>query len=500
MIICPNCSTENRGEARFCMGCGAALAAETSTVAAAPAAMPVPADPQPPDESAPAAVVDLSADTVQPSAPPPDEDSGELDEPDEPDDSSVAQAPDDALETPVAQFEAAVTDDDAGLEALAAPVPDQPAVDLASRAAGEPLSPGTVIDQRFTVIGLLEEGAGDRVYAASDQGACSQCGELVEPGDSFCGACGLELTGPATVRLQESTEAPDLSLPAIEADGRWFVVLPAEEETQQPEVVIQSWRLQVGQASDAGIVRELDEDSVFTLTLSGIYESRTETTVGLFIVADGIGGHEGGEVASKLAAQTIAQQVLQRIIWPILQGETLLPETLGDQLRQAVEVANRRIYDLRVERGSNMGTTLTMAVIVNSLAVIANAGDSRTYVWGPDGLMQLTRDHSLIGDLVASGQELPGAFYTHPERNLIYRSLGDRPQVDLDLFTLELEPGYRLVLCCDGVWEMIRNEGIEDVMLQEDHPQRAADMIVKWANDAGGEDNISVVIVNVEHQ
>ena len=202
----------------------------------------------------------------------------------------------------------------------------------------------------------------------------------------------------------------------------------------------------------------------------------------------------------KRQAQTIAQQVLQRIIWPILQGETLLPETLGDQLRQAVEVANRRIYDLRVERGSNMGTTLTMAVIVNSLAVIANAGDSRTYVWGPDGLMQLTRDHSLIGDLVASGQELPGAFYTHPERNLIYRSLGDRPQVDLDLFTLELEPGYRLVLCCDGVWEMIRNEGIEDVMLQEDHPQRAADMIVKWANDAGGEDNISVVIVNVEHQ
>ncbi|MCB0203865.1 MAG: protein phosphatase 2C domain-containing protein [Anaerolineae bacterium] len=481
------------------MACGAMLASEAPAEVADAFAISIPADLQPPGESPPADVADTRTEVVQTSAPPSYKTS---DEPADPIDSLVVEEPDDATDAPVVQHDLATNGEDADPATPVPPTPnpDEAVVNPVPGADSDPLPSGTVIDERYTIIALLHEGSEGRIYSASDPGTCGQCGGLVEPGDSFCGACGLEVTGPAVIRLHEIVEVPNEALPAVEVDGRWFVVLPVEEETQEAEDATPNWRLQVGQASDAGKIRELDEDSVFTLTLSGIYESRTETAVGLFIVADGIGGHEGGEVASKLAAQTIAQQVLQRIIWPILQGETLLPETLGNELGQAVEAANRRVYDLRVQRGTDMGTTLTLALVVDSLAVIANAGDSRTYVWGPDGLMQLTRDHSLIADLVASGEEPPDAFYTHPERNLIYRSLGDRPQVELDLFTLELEPGYRLILCCDGVWEMIRNEGIEDVMLQEDHPQRAADMIVKWANDAGGEDNISVVVVNVEQQ
>lgn len=163
-----------------------------------------------------------------------------------------------------------------------------------------------------------------------------------------------------------------------------------------------------------------------------------------------------------------------------------------------MQIANRQVYELRRERSSDMGTTLTMALVINGQAIIGNVGDSRTYVWGPDGLEQLTTDHSLIAALIAAGQEPPEAIYTHPQRNLITRSLGDRPQVEIDLFSLELEAGFRLILCCDGVWEMIRDEGIEEIMLQEDYPQRAADKIVQQSNNAGGEDNISVVVVAVE--
>lgn len=492
MINCPTCQTPNRAEARFCMGCGAKLAvdppvtaapefvaptlapaddaalpeeASTSPVEALPPVLPAAEEtPAPPmdalQEPAPA-VVDLPAETLQQPEPAGDE-----------------QAT--SLAAPVAL--AGETD----------AVPSAP--DAAPTLA--PLAAGAVIGGRFTVVALQQDEASDRIYSATDSRTCSQCGVLMEPGDRFCGNCGVEVTGPAVVRLQETAEAPEG--PATEAGGRWYEVLPAEAQTLPPGQTDTGWRLQVGQASDNGRVRELDEDSVFSLVMSGIYESQIETTVGLFIVADGIGGHDGGEVASKLAVQTIAQQVLQDVIWPILRGETLLVETLRDYLEQAVQTANRLIFELSRERSSDMGTTLTMALVINGLAIIGSVGDSRTYVWGPAGLEQVTEDHSLIAALIAAGQEPPEAIYTHPQRNLITRSLGDRPQVEVDLFAQQLEPGFKLVLCCDGVWEMIYDKGIEDILLQEDNPQRVADKIVEWSNNAGGEDNISVIIVAVE--
>jgi protein phosphatase len=110
----------------------------------------------------------------------------------------------------------------------------------------------------------------------------------------------------------------------------------------------------------------------------------------------------------------------------------------------------------------------------------------------------LTTDHSVVARMIADGQAEPEEIYTHPHRSVIYRSIGDKPLVDVDTAALPLEPGDRLILCCDGLWEMIYDEGIEDVMMQESDPQLACDQLVKRANLAGGEDNISVIVVQVE--
>lgn len=520
MTVCSNCGVENRPQARFCMNCGAALlppmAAEATEVAEE---VEIPAPPQEaamPDQAQP--FDGLGQPALQQSAEARLEAAAPLEA------SSTAEAPPDsdaplaepaetpeAFQEPPAQVGADAAPDEPA--ALSSAPKEEPALaepedveDVVPPSTGEPGSPplaaGTLLAGRFLIQeGTIEEASG-RIYRALDRGSCGNCGAAITPEDMYCSQCGVELSmvEATVVRLQESMEMPEPAAGLFEDGGLWYQIVPPEPEGAPASAPAPAtgWRLVVGQASHPGKVRELDEDSVLAVTMTGIYESVVAPTLGLFIVADGMGGHEGGEVASKLAVQVIAQHILQRIIWPELQGDVLLLETLDEQIREAFQQASKAIYELRRQRGSDMGTTVTMALVRNGLALIANVGDSRTYVWAAEGLLQLTRDHSLIADLIAAGQEPPEAIYTHPQRSLIYRNLGDSPTVEVDLFTLELEPGFRLILCCDGAWEMIRNEGIEEIMLQEQDPQRAAEMIVKWANDAGGDDNISAIVVGVE--
>ena len=155
------------------------------------------------------------------------------------------------------------------------------------------------------------------------------------------------------------------------------------------------------------------------------------------------------------------------------------------------------MYLERQKRDNDMGTTVTVALVIDWALYLAHVGDCRAYRWGQDGLQQLTTDHSIVAGMVAAGTIEPEEIYTHPQRSVIYRSIGDRPAVEVDLSTLSLYPDDRLVLCCDGLWEMIRNEGIEDVLLRESDPQTACEIMVEQANRAGGSDNISVIIVQL---
>jgi serine/threonine protein phosphatase PrpC len=239
-----------------------------------------------------------------------------------------------------------------------------------------------------------------------------------------------------------------------------------------------------------------NEDSLFALTLTAVANSVASPTLGLYIVADGLGGHLDGEVASRTACQVISSYLLELLGWPA--WEDILPtaDAVLETIEQAIQDANEHIYDLAAERECNMGTTLVLALVINDRVYIANVGDSRAYFWGRDGLRQITQDHSHVFTLYKNGLIEEDEIYAHPRRNEIFRSLGAADAVEVDFFQVSLTPGDLLLLCSDGLWEMLHSEGIADVLLMNlGDPQVTCDELVNSANAAGGDDNISVVAV-----
>lgn len=262
--------------------------------------------------------------------------------------------------------------------------------------------------------------------------------------------------------------------------------------------------LVVGYRTDVGQERSLNEDSLLTLDVAPVYRS-VSAPVGLYVVADGMGGHEAGDVASRVAVQVIAQQAVGEVFTPAVVGEAL-PE-VREWLVAAAQLANQVVYDQRKAAGTDMGTTLVMALFVGDTATVANVGDSRAYllksvdtihrIQEQGDVIQITTDHSLVERLVATGQITPAEALNHPQKNVIYRVIGDKPQVEVDLFEQQLVPGDALLLCSDGLSGMVSNEQILHIWRTSTSPQEACDRLVEVANQAGGVDNVTVVIVQV---
>src|SRR5579859_6000259 len=291
-----------------------------------------------------------------------------------------------------------------------------------------------------------------------------------------------------------------------------------------------SLKLQAASKTDVGRQREQNEDSPY------VYIS-DEQERGLFIVADGMGGYRAGEVASRLAVQKISE-ALKSFLVPISEQPTVkltplsdadladmstikldtgkigeqgtkqhktrkLTETptittIEDSLKAAVRQANRAIISYGEEQSGarGLGCTVTSALIQDDQAFIVNVGDSRTYLLRNGELTALTRDHSLVQRLVEEKQITPDDVYTHPQRNLIYRSLGaGHKSVEPDVFHQTLQHGDTLLLCADGLWEMVRRQDIITILQQEDDPQHLCDRLIDMANEHGGEDNITAVVV-----
>lgn len=229
--------------------------------------------------------------------------------------------------------------------------------------------------------------------------------------------------------------------------------------------------LQFGSRTDVGYVREQNEDSLLV-------------SPPLFVVCDGMGGHEAGEIASEIAIQTIASRA---------------PEDLdAEQLGQAVVEANLAvIHAAREGLGrEGMGTTCTAAMVDGTHLVIAQAGDSRAYLLHNGSLQQLTRDHSLVADLVESGEIDKSEARIHPWRSYITRALGLDPYMQPDLYELNIASGDRLMLCSDGLYSMVDDGVIAEIMGQQAHPQDIADELVEEALANGGSDNITVIVVD----
>jgi PPM family protein phosphatase len=288
-------------------------------------------------------------------------------------------------------------------------------------------------------------------------------------------------------------------------------------------------KLTAANKTDVGKQREQNEDKPYTL-ISEDSES------GLFIVADGMGGYQAGEVASKLAVEKISdalktffmplsEQPTVRLT-PLSEQETVklqptqpgeqtaaassqktrkLPETpiaknVEDALKAAIRQANKAILSYGEEQTSarGLGCTVTAAFVQDDTAYVANIGDSRTYLFRNGELAPLTRDHSLVARLVEAKQIEPEDVYTHPQRNLIYRSLGaGHKTVDPDVFHAHLQPGDSLLLCSDGLWEMVHDSDLVRVLREQHDPQKACDILIDLANANGGEDNITAVIVQM---
>lgn len=261
-----------------------------------------------------------------------------------------------------------------------------------------------------------------------------------------------------------------------------------EQATPQP------LRARTGYATDPGMIRDHNEDSLLAWDLRLVWDNRP-TNIGLYIVADGMGGHEGGEIASGMAIHTVAQTLVPTLLDPKLRNGPVSTATIAERLTQAVVQANAAIYEESVRRGNDMGTTLTMAVVVGDRAVVGNVGDSRTYLYRDGTLTRISKDHSLVQRLVDIGQIAPDDVYTHPNRNAILRSLGDNAEPEVDTFDVRLQPGDTLFLCSDGQWEMVRDPAMAAIISKHDAPPDACDELIRAANAAGGEDNIAAILV-----
>lgn len=513
---CPSCAREAKPGAKFCHHCGANLflavepnppepmePMEIKTEEEAPAFPDTVEAPAAESETAGPVVVSAAEEVVEEAAPPPLPLAGE-------DAEAQVEPPPIADEEPVVSIFREDDKEKAGLEAVSPPAepegPEAPEVEEKAEEVKTPVAPGTVLGGRYVVAKVLDIEEGEVLYRAYDMRRCQFCGwEENAPDAVYCGDCGAALLGRKASYLLRERPPAEEEEEGKEEEGsrvlRRFVendLLYTVLEEPKPEFLPVGLRLIVGQRSDPGLVRELDEDSLLSLTLSCNHLSRIGPMLGLYAVADGMGGHEGGEVASKLTTLTLANLLVQHIFLPELSGETCLEETIKHHLEKAVATVNDKVYLGRQKKGTDMGTTLTAALIKDDRAYLAHVGDCRAYLWGSEGFRQLTDDHSLVASMIASGMAEPEEIYTHPQRSVILRCVGDRPTVEVDIITQKLKTGDRLILCCDGLWEMIRNEGIEEVMLQETGPQAACDELVRRANQAGGEDNISVIVVQVE--
>ncbi len=235
--------------------------------------------------------------------------------------------------------------------------------------------------------------------------------------------------------------------------------------------------------TDVGQKRTVNQDFVFT----------SETPVGnlpnLFVVADGMGGHKAGDFASSYAVEVLLSTIRE--------DENSNPVKI---IRAAIETANTQLLREASdnEAMSGMGTTMVLVTIVGHYAYVANVGDSRLYLIDENKISQITKDHSLVEEMVRMGEISRDDARNHPDKNIITRALGAGRDVDVDFFDVRLTPGDILLLCSDGLSNMVPDEDIRQVILTSETLEEAGRRLVSMANDNGGRDNIAVVLVEPE--
>ncbi len=252
-----------------------------------------------------------------------------------------------------------------------------------------------------------------------------------------------------------------------------------------------------GAETDIGLRKSLNEDAykVWFTSIDG--EER-----GFFGVADGVGGEERGEVASKETLDRIFQR-----LYPLISNiERPEEEEIKESMEEAVKQTNTEILEIARENGlGKIATTLTMGIMIGEFLAVANVGDSRTYLHRNNELNLITKDHSLIEHLVSKGKldmedvKVPRSEKAKMHENVVTRAIGDKEVVEVDIFTAYLRKGDRLLLCCDGLTDLVTEEYINKTINDAASIDECCKLLVKAANDEGGKDNITVVMVQPDH-
>ena len=252
--------------------------------------------------------------------------------------------------------------------------------------------------------------------------------------------------------------------------------------------------LHVVERSDVGAIRDRNEDACFAFcSQSGGHAPMP--LFGLFVVADGMGGHFDGHKASEIVSRTFAGHVLDRLYLPLVQGNEGPRPPIQEVMEEAVHRANQALHMPDPEK--KMGTTLTAALIFGNRLFLVHVGDSRAYLLTErEGLQPVTTDHSFVQALQDAGQLTAEEAATHPDRNLLYRALMGEELETIDVFTQSLPERGVLVLCSDGLWGLIATPDMERVLAGEQPLPEKADELVNKALVAGGHDNITVVLVD----
>lgn len=277
---------------------------------------------------------------------------------------------------------------------------------------------------------------------------------------------------------------PEVSVDTKELDK---TTTPVDTKT----VGYSSPHITVGYGLSPGKQRNHNEDAFFTLTTMFSY-NESELPFGLYIVADGMGGHKNGEIASELAIRTVAGTILREIYTPLMSLDPQPSElSFREVLNNGIELANSEI----ITKSYGGGTTITAVLIVGDQMTIAHVGDSRVYSVSKNGLLEaLTRDHSLVKRLQELGQITPEEAAVHPQRNVLYRALGQGEPFEPEIISTKRPESGSLLVCSDGLWSIVGKEGMESIIKSGVSPQDICDRLIDAANEAGGPDNISAIL------
>jgi serine/threonine protein phosphatase PrpC len=299
--------------------------------------------------------------------------------------------------------------------------------------------------------------------------------------------------------LVTPTDRPAPDAPTAEVPAAGLVTTKLEQpgvtrniQDIEPFVGIPGKHLAYGINSDKGVVRQNNQDSLFAMLTSQV-GAQTMPDFGLFVVADGMGGHENGERASALAARIVGQHVLSNFYLKRLSGSDSDDLYLNEILTEALQKANEMVASETPEGG----TTVTAAAINGSMAYIAHVGDSRAYLITEEGIDQITHDHSLVQRLIDLDHLTPDEAAVHPQRNVLYRAIGQNDNLEIDTLVRRLPDGARLMLCSDGLWNMVNETELRHIITSAQTPQEACDRLIELANQNGGNDNITVILVQI---